>query len=52
MSKRSTWRELQRALYKTQRAMGDVDAATRGPDKYVKRVVRRRVTRSIFRMFR
>jgi hypothetical protein len=44
--------QLRRALYKTQRGIGDVQAARRGPDALAKRVVRRQVTRTLFRLFR
>lgn len=44
------WRRTQRDLYLTQRTMGDVSAARR--DKLVKRLVRRSLTRSIFRGMR
>ena len=40
---------LRRVLYFSQRTLGDVQAAQRGPDVLAKRVVRRTVTRSIFR---
>ena len=46
----SEWGSTRKFLYKTQRTMGDVTAAKNG--KLVKRIVRRRVTRSIFRLFR
>jgi hypothetical protein len=42
--------QIRRILYFSQRTIGDVQAAQRGPDKLVKRVVRRQVTRSIFRL--
>lgn len=40
---------VRRALYKTQRAIGDVQAAKRGPQVLAKRLVRRSLTRSLFR---
>jgi hypothetical protein len=43
-------RKLQRTLYLTQRAMGDYQAAQRG--KLAKRLVRRSVVRSLFRLLR
>ncbi len=47
--KRSGLEQLRRALYKSQRAIGDVQAAERGPGPLTKRVVRRRVTRHVGR---
>jgi hypothetical protein len=44
--------QVRSALYKSQRALGDVQALNRGPVHYVKRVVRRKVVRSVFRLFR
>lgn len=49
---RSTFEQVRRDLYKTQRAMGDVEAAERGPVPLAKRLVRRSLTRAIFRAFR
>jgi hypothetical protein len=48
--RRSTFEQVRRDLYKTQRAMGDVEAAERGPGPLAKRLVRRKLTRSFFRM--
>ena len=42
-------REIQRILYFTQRTIGDVRAAERGPNVLVKRVLRRIITRTIFK---
>lgn len=42
--------KFRRTLYFTQRTMGDVDAARRG--RLGKRLIRRSLTRSIFRLFR
>ena len=50
--RRSGWSRARRDLYFTQRAMGDVSAASRGPGPLAKRLVRRSLTRSLFRMFR
>ncbi len=50
--KRSTLSQLRRALYLTQRDIGDVQALERGPGTYAKRRVRRRVTRAVFRLFK
>jgi hypothetical protein len=44
--------EIRSGLYKTQQAIGDAQALHRGAGHYVKRVVRRRAVRSIFRLFR
>ena len=46
----STFNQIRRVLYFTQRTMGDAQAAKRG--RLVKRVVRRSATRSLFRLFR
>jgi hypothetical protein len=46
------WNQARRGMYKTQRTMGDLSAAARGPLPLAKRLVRRRVTRSLFRLFR
>lgn len=48
--KRSTIEQTRRNLYLTQRFLGDVEAAQRGT--LVKRVVRRKTRRAIFRAFR
>ena len=50
MARRSALSELRRSLYLSQRAIGDVQAAQRGT--LAKRLVRRQVTRSLFRLFR
>jgi hypothetical protein len=50
VTKRSTLSQLRRTLYLSQRAMGDYQAAQRG--RLAKRLVRRSVTRSVFRLFR
>jgi hypothetical protein len=42
----STWNKIRRALYFTQRTMGDISAAKRGPDVLAKRLIRRQLTRS------
>jgi len=44
-----TLNQFRRALYKTQRTIGD---GQRGPNVYAKRIVRRRVTRAAFRLLR
>lgn len=49
---RSTLSQLRRMLYLTQRDIGDVQAAERGPSTAAKRVVRRKVTRSLFRLLK
>lgn len=48
--KRSAWEQTRRDLYLTQRTMGDISAARRG--RLGKRVARRYVVRSLFRLFR
>lgn len=49
---RSTLSQLRRILYLRQRDIGDMQAAERGPGALTKRVVRRRVTRSLFRLLK
>jgi hypothetical protein len=49
---RSFLSQVRRNLYLTQRALGDAQAASRGPGPYAKRIVRRRVTRAAFWLFR
>ena len=49
---RSTLSQLRRALYLAQRDIGDVQAAEKGPDVLAKRIVRRKVTRSLFRLLK
>jgi hypothetical protein len=50
--KPSAWNQIRRDLYLTQRAMGDVSAASRGPLVLGKRLARRKATRSAYRLFR
>jgi hypothetical protein len=50
--KRSGVEEVRSDLYKAQRAIGDGQALHRGAGHYVKRVVRRKAVRSLFRLFR
>lgn len=45
-------RKIERDLYLAQRALGDVRAAERGPEPLVRRVVKRRVHRTILRGLR
>ena len=47
--RRSGWEQTRRDLYLTQRFMGDVSAARRGPGVLAKRLIRRRATRGLFR---
>lgn len=47
MSRRSRTEQVRRDLYLAQRTIGDVQAAQRGPDVLAKRLVRRRVRRSL-----
>ena len=49
---RSAWNQVRRDLYLTQRTMGDVGAAQRGPQVLAKRLVRRDLTRALFRVLR
>jgi hypothetical protein len=51
-AKRSAWSSTRRTMYKTQRLMGDVSAASRGPLPLGRRLVRRRLVRATFRLFR
>jgi hypothetical protein len=46
--KRSLFGQFRRDLYLTQRGMGTLSAASRGPLPVAKRLARRRVTRSAF----
>lgn len=50
--KRSTLTQFRRALYLSQRGIGDVQAVERSPGTYVRRRARRKVTRSLFRLFK
>jgi len=50
--KRSAWNQTRRTLYFTQRTMGDLSAASRGPRPLAKRLVRRSLTRALFRSMR
>ena len=50
--KRSVWNQTRRNLYFAQRSMGDASAAMRGPAPIAKRLVRRKVTRRAFGLFR
>ena len=47
---RSAWNQVRRDLYLTQRTMGDISAAQRGPAVLAKRLVRRDLTRALFRV--
>ena len=47
--RRSGLSQLRRGLYFTQRGIGTFQAAERGPVPLAKRLVRRRVTRSLMR---
>lgn len=46
------WRSAQRTSYLINRSIGDGRAAKRGPKPLAKRLIRRSVTRSVFRAFR
>lgn len=50
--RRSTLSQLRKLAYRTQRDIGDVQAAERGPQALAKRVVRRQVTRTLLRWLR
>jgi len=50
--RRSTLRTMQRDLYLSSRTVGDVRAAVRGPGYLAKRLVRRKLLRTLFRAFR
>jgi hypothetical protein len=49
---RSTLSQLRRVLYLAQRDIGDMQAAERGPKPLAKRIIRRKVTRSLFRLLK
>jgi len=49
---RSDLEQIRRAMYKGQRAIGDFQAARRGPDVLARRLVRRDLTRALFRVLR
>lgn len=44
--------QFRRGLYRAQRAIGDVQAASRGPAPLARRIARRALTRDLFRMLR
>lgn len=44
--------KIRRVLYKTQRGIGDYQAAGRGPEVLVKRLARRDLTRTLFKVLR
>lgn len=44
----STWNKIRRFLYFTQRTMGDISAAKRGPQYLLKRLARRELTRNVW----
>jgi hypothetical protein len=52
MMARSAWNQARRDLYLTQRTMGDVSAAQRGPGALGRRLARRDLTRAFFRVLR
>jgi len=49
---RSALKQIQRDAYLISRAAGDVSAAQRGPGVLAKRLVRRDLTRTFFRILR
>jgi len=52
MAKRSGLEQVRRTLYKTQRLIGDGQAARRGAVPLARRLIRRRLTRDLFRLLR
>jgi hypothetical protein len=50
--RRSTWNKVRRDLYFTQRTIGDLSAASRGYTPLARRLIRRSLTRSVFRTLR
>ncbi len=50
--RRSAFRRVERDVYLADRTSLDVRAAMRGPAPLARRLVRRKVTRAVFRMFR
>ncbi|HEX9065302.1 MAG TPA: hypothetical protein VF843_09345 [Streptosporangiaceae bacterium] len=46
----STWNRVRRDLYLTQRTMGDMSAARRGPGVLGRRLARRRRDRMVWRL--
>ncbi len=51
-SRQSDLEQIRRAMYKGQRAIGDFQAAQRGPAVLGKRLIRRTLTREFFRILR
>ena len=49
---RSTRKQIQRDAYLISRTAGDLSAAERGPGVLVKRLIRRDLTRTLFRVLR
>ncbi|MFZ5872452.1 MAG: hypothetical protein ACOYXW_18245 [Actinomycetota bacterium] len=50
--RRSAFEQVRRTLYKTQRTMGDFQAAGRGPGPLVRRLARRQERRMLGRFLR
>ena len=50
--RKPSFRSVERKVYKADRFALDLKAASRGPGPLAKRLVRRSLTRSLFRMFR
>lgn len=50
--RRSAVTQVRRDLHLTERALGDAQAARRGPEALVRRVARRQIARALFRLFR
>jgi hypothetical protein len=51
-TRRSGWNQPRRGLYLTQRTMGDLSAASRGPGPLLTRLARLAVTRDFFATLR
>ena len=51
-SRQSDLEQIRRAMYKGQRAIGDYQAAQRGPAVLGRRLVRRSATREFFKILR
>lgn len=47
--KKNSFEQIRRDLYKTQRTMGDLQAARRGPGPLAKRLIKRRINRRLLR---
>jgi hypothetical protein len=52
VSRRRGFRRAERAVYLADRTALDIGAATRGPVPLARRLIRRSIRRSLFRLFR